>query len=589
MSGVEVSLEAFSPVIDDIYSNGKARFRKFFENRATKTFKNRVARHVKKLEEVKTIWQKEKLVNITDFYFPSKVTFSNKTREVDVIDELSADRNSIVVQGTQGQGKSIFLRYLAIQQLQSKRESRIPIFIELKNCRPDYGILALALDELQAMGFSPAREIVDYYFESGHFVLLLDAFDEVKENIIDVVLLEIEHFVRVFPKTQTIVTSRPESEITKSSLFTLLKLSPLIESEILPFLKKLGLEDQYANELSKTIHQSRTGICQLVNTPLLLTLAAILYSSHQEIPESLSEFYNQLFNVLFTRHDRTKPGLRRPKATSLSEVDLRKVFDAFCFITQKQNIPRMSEPKFLSECQIALKAVDVPSDASAFLKDIVQITCLMVRDGLEYAFVHRSVQEFHAASFVASSSDEFCERFYRAFGGARYHTWHLPIQFLSEIDRRRWLENYAQPTRQQFLLGLSYARESKTVLEAPARTYLADYKVGFYEEKAGIALIRYPSKKEWSEIDQRAVTALLMGMNGIFPAMSSSKLNDLGIAFELEDSRNDSIYLIDASSLILIKKSETLEILTALCEEVDGELQRYEDELRIDQQKLLLL
>ena len=53
MSGVEVSLEAFSPVIDDIYSNGKARFRKFFENRATKTFKNRVARHVKKLEEVK--------------------------------------------------------------------------------------------------------------------------------------------------------------------------------------------------------------------------------------------------------------------------------------------------------------------------------------------------------------------------------------------------------------------------------------------------------------------------------------------------------------------------------------------------------
>jgi predicted NACHT family NTPase len=588
--GIDVGLDAFSPVIEDIYNEGKKRSKIFFEGNATKTFKTKVHKHTQQLEKVKTMWQKEKIVSVSDFYFPSKIEFSSGRRKTSNIDDLNADRESLVIQGTQGQGKSIFLRYLAIQQLKQKVDPRIPIFVELKNCRSNKGVRELALEELKSMGFTPSHDTQDYYFECGKFVLLLDAFDEVEEEIIGDIFNEITNHIRQFEDTQIIITTRPDSEITKTGGITALKICPLDKVEIHPFLSKLGVSEEIARELAKNIQNSKTGIDHVINTPLLLTLAAILYQSYHELPDTLSEFYKQLFNVLFARHDRSKPGLKRPKATKLNETQLRRLFDAFSFVSQNNNKARVTEIQFLEFCNKSASAIQLPCDSSAFLKDIVSITCLMVRDGLEYAYVHKSVQEFHSAAFIANSSLEFAKKFYASIFGPKIYTWRLTLDFLAEIDRLRWIEHYAQPLRTAFLREIGFHRDTGTFDGTALTNYFKRFVIGVYPDNRGVALWRFP--QNWSTIDEGIMNEVIVRadvLSGTPLTMSDITTNN--ISFSQIHADTGPINEVTFNDLLQIPRFEakTTEALKVFVTRTNAELASFEKEMAIEKDKLDLL
>lgn len=71
-----VALAMLSQPIKDIYSSGKERFgvalSKWGNSRSTASLIKKVACY----EKVKTIWQRNKDVKLTSFYYPSKVTFT---------------------------------------------------------------------------------------------------------------------------------------------------------------------------------------------------------------------------------------------------------------------------------------------------------------------------------------------------------------------------------------------------------------------------------------------------------------------------------------------------------------------------------
>lgn len=65
----------------------------------------------------------------------------------------------------------------------------------------------------------------------------------------------------------------------------------------------------------------------------MLTLVYIVYEAEAEIPETLAEFFEKLFYIVFTRHDRLKGGFSRKVQSNLSEAKLQKLFEGFCFST----------------------------------------------------------------------------------------------------------------------------------------------------------------------------------------------------------------------------------------------------------------
>ena len=74
------------------------------------------------------MWQFEREIDLLKFYYPTKVKLDN---EITVISDLDGFKyaGNFLIQGTVGQGKSIFLRYLTAIELLKRRS--IPLSITL--------------------------------------------------------------------------------------------------------------------------------------------------------------------------------------------------------------------------------------------------------------------------------------------------------------------------------------------------------------------------------------------------------------------------------------------------------------------------
>jgi hypothetical protein len=88
-----------------------------------------ISSHWLPYEQVKTIWQREKKVKLSKFYYPAKVSFDTGiTKTASTLKDIP-QTGGVVIQGTVGQGRSVLLRYLCIQELSSHASGRIPVFL----------------------------------------------------------------------------------------------------------------------------------------------------------------------------------------------------------------------------------------------------------------------------------------------------------------------------------------------------------------------------------------------------------------------------------------------------------------------------
>ena len=406
-------------------------------------------RNAIQVEKVKTIWQIDKSVNLNDFYYPSKII--KDSHEIDIRSLSDFPREAkCVIQGTAGQGKSIFLRYLTGTEL--RKGSQIPLFIELRKISSKKSVEQLILDALSDLGIDSEVQQLDVVLSSGKISLLLDAFDEVpEENIKDTVTF-IESISLKHHHLQIIISSRPNSDIQKSNFFDTYKLSPIGPSDFRPMLEKFfdGSKD-IVEDIVSSIHKSNSNISQLITTPLLLTLLTITYKGYNKIPESPHEFYEGLFPLLVHRHDSTKPGFARAYSSKLNENQLEKLFHAFsfyCMLSQKVSLTRTEA---IHETSLASKNTKIiPSCETNFIKDCVKNTCLIVEEGLDYHFIHKSIREYHAARYIKDSDVELKQKFYEACL-VHYHKYAEELKYLKEIDSSSFQRFFLAPALEKLL------------------------------------------------------------------------------------------------------------------------------------------
>ncbi len=436
-------------IIDDIYKGIKDEGSiKFNEWRAS--LKERaVAKSISQITHVKTLWNIEKEVSIYEIYYPSRLEISpGVTKEVSGLKDIGIKQN-FVIQGTGGQGKSIFLRYLCGQELQVKHSSnRLPFFIELKRIQAGIGLNDLIHESLLKYKLNPCEGVFDTLARSGKIVLLLDAFDEVAPSEITKCIGEIENIAdRYKDELQIIITSRPDTDIQHSSRFRLCRLCRLGNSDHLPFLKKICVDTVQANNLHKAIQTSKAGVAELLTTPLMMTLLVVLYKSSQTIPDSVPRFYEELFDVMFFRHDNAKPGFRRKRYTNLEDTSIKTLFSAFCFYARVKNYGTLTSDQFNECCDLATKACGISVDSKLFRDEIVKTICLMLEEGFELSFIHKSVFEYYSAAFVKRSNEEFAKKLYSTLSGDNLSIsgWQLTISFLSYIDEYRYSKYFVLP------------------------------------------------------------------------------------------------------------------------------------------------
>jgi hypothetical protein len=120
---------------------------------------------------------------------------------------------------------------------------------------------------------------------------------------------------------------------------------------------------------------------------------------------------------------------------------LQEFFNALCFVTRKADEASFSRDQLYTHARSALEVLGQTGDTENILTDIIEITCLIITDGEECRFIHKSVQEYHAALLIKEQPDDSAILFYHAMR-SKWQNWQEELGFLSLIDRYRYLKHF---------------------------------------------------------------------------------------------------------------------------------------------------
>lgn len=435
------ALKLFEGMVDDIYQTVKSKLSKELLIYESKETISKIYENINNVRLVKTLWQIDKPIDLGEFYCDPHVVDGKTRRKIYKIDDFDLSKN-ILVEGIAGQGKSIFLRYLCAKELEYC--TRIPIFIELRRLENNDTIYKYTKLNLETLGFKTDDIILEHLLSSGKMILLLDAFDELKSSLAERIITEIEHMSSKYKKIRFIVTTRKDSKILHSPFFKAIKLDNIKGNEYKALIKKLCPDKVISTKLIENIESGRELIKGVLCTPLMITLLILTYKAYQQIPENLSGFYDLLFDLLLKRHDGTKPGFSRERRSKLNDIQYRQAFEALSYLTKKENSSSFDFRTLYNYSEKALKSIESKEDPQKFLEDIIIITCLILKEGDDLRFIHKSVHEYYAASFIKNRPEAWAKEFYCNVK-QNIFKWAQELRFLNEIDRYKFYKYLLLP------------------------------------------------------------------------------------------------------------------------------------------------
>src|SRR5262249_1180182 len=154
-----------------------------------------------------------------------------------------------------------------------------------------------ALQELKALGFDMTEDLFHLFAEKGRLLLLLDAFDEVKEDLRQDALAEIDALARQHEALRIVVTSRPGSGVESSPFLRVFQLCPLENQEYELVVRRMANDDVTADTIIKGIRKDGSQIAHLLTTPLMVALLMVRYRIDQSLPQNEAAFYDSLFSL----------------------------------------------------------------------------------------------------------------------------------------------------------------------------------------------------------------------------------------------------------------------------------------------------
>lgn len=363
----------------------------------------------------KTLLHRINPVELSKFYQPLFVREYNIFEESAIGNRISTEstrnlfsklKNSrcLTIIGSAGSGKSTLIKNLFIDSIKSN--FKIPIKIELRYLNEFNGSLLEYINnmvfKLQKLGTHD--RIIERLLGSGDFIFFLDGYDEVSSSKKAKVTKEIDDMVKVYNKNYYLLSSRPYTEIELLPLFVNYLVCDLSESEISEFIEKQIEERELSSRMIEAIGlEANKSYKSFLSNPLLLSMFILTFQSYSNIPQKRSQFYSQVFDTLYSTHDSmSKMAFVREKESGLSRdqfVEILKLFSFLSFFEEKFIFSKIYiEEKFSA---IKTKKQKLHFDSDILLKDLQIAISILTKEGTDYVFPHRSLQEYFAATYIA--------------------------------------------------------------------------------------------------------------------------------------------------------------------------------------------
>ena len=244
------------------------------------------------------------------------------------------------------------------------------------------------------------------------------------------------------------LTSRPDAEAEALERFENYHICPLSPDQIEAFIhQQMELIPEGAvmeDKMVKAIQTAGEGISAYLSNPLLLSMFILTFGYHPAIPSKKTEFYFNVFDTLYTKHDSVTKGggYAHDKACKLERSQYVEVLKWFCYRTYFKQEYQFSRSLLQSELSDIRDRLGYDYDNDKLIYDLTVAISILVQDGLEYIFPHRSMQEYFAALLISGLPEQVrIKKVYNNFffiSSQNQNLWSL----CQEINEYEFLRNF---------------------------------------------------------------------------------------------------------------------------------------------------
>ncbi len=383
----------------------------------------------------------------------------DRTRETGAIriegyptDFISTYRK-VLITDTAGMGKSTLMKIMFLSAID--QEAGIPFFVELRRLTKDH----LLLDEIRNQLDSLTKEFDDNlmrsFFQSGDFIFFLDGFDEIGLSDRKEVTEDIKQFIEKAPNNYFILSSRFEQALAGFGDFRAMKIKPLKQREAYSLLKKYDSDGEISKRLIEKLESGDyEKIKEFLQNPLLVSLLFIGFEYKPEIPLKINLFYDQVFEAYYNNHDLSKDGyFIREKLSGLDLADFAKVLRSIGYICLKKNLLEFNRGDFLEILSKAEKLSCVSSHSTLdLMNDLLHAVPLFCQDGVNYKWVHKSMQEYFAADFINRDCADKKEKILRSLAASpEISNFYNLLVLYADLDSKSFYKIFVLPVLEDFI------------------------------------------------------------------------------------------------------------------------------------------
>ena len=395
------------PMFAELFSKQRVQ-RQLSEQALTDKFEEYLGRAYERHSFITTVVFQNQQKRLKDLYQPLTVTVpANREGNASSFqinsyteDFLPAYRRLLLID-TAGMGKSTLLRFLFLCCVE--KNAGIPVFVELRRLSQHKNILDFLFDELNPIDNNFDRDFILSMVSRGEFVFFFDGYDEIATDQRPEVTRDIQDFVSKAQNNLFILSSRPEQALGAFNDFQSSTIKPLDTEEAYELIRKYAEEQEIGEQLILKLEEpSSSSVHEFLENPLLVSLLFKSYEYKQTLPLKKPIFYRQVYDALYETHDITKgDSFIRKKNSGLDSDEFHRVLRALGFLMfRAETLADTKDPwlKYISEAKDRCAGLEFK--VSDFFLDLTTTVPLIARDGQDYKWSHKSIQEYFAAQFI---------------------------------------------------------------------------------------------------------------------------------------------------------------------------------------------